>query len=120
MQRPFFRLQFLSYKNKTGLWQSGLVVAMAIGFVRDARPVRAKVNEKTHRRTDLVHFNSQTQGPIDPDCPADFTSCFEDGLLKLLPAAFLLLVGIPRLFKLQKLASLSHPCKSWKHIIKMV
>ncbi|KAK3825331.1 MAG: ATP-binding cassette transporter 1 [Benniella sp.] len=59
-------------------------------------------------------------GPVDPDCPADFTPCFEDGVLKLLPVAFLLLVGIPRLFRLWKRETLSHPSKNWKHIVKMI
>ncbi|KAK3818860.1 MAG: ATP-binding cassette transporter 1 [Benniella sp.] len=58
-------------------------------------------------------------GPIDPDCPADFTPCFENGALKLLPIVFLLLMGIPRLSKLQKQASLEHPCKNWKHVVKL-
>ncbi|KAF9140391.1 hypothetical protein BGX30_006561, partial [Mortierella sp. GBA39] len=41
-------------------------------------------------------------GPFDPECPADFTPCFEDTFIRLIPAAFLVLAGIPRLVRLAK------------------
>ncbi|KAI1297750.1 hypothetical protein EDD11_006989 [Mortierella claussenii] len=56
---------------------------------------------------------------MDPECPVDFTPCFEDSALKLLPVVFLVLAGIPRLIKLSKRASLSHPSKSWTHSFKL-
>ncbi|KAG0259962.1 hypothetical protein BG011_002238 [Mortierella polycephala] len=58
-------------------------------------------------------------GPLDPKCPADFTPCFEDGLLRLVPVLFLILAGIPRLVKLSKQESLSYPYKNWRQSLKL-
>ncbi|CAO3569188.1 unnamed protein product [Mortierella alpina] len=59
-------------------------------------------------------------GPFDPDCPSDFTPCFEDTALRLVPVAFLLLAGLPRLVKLSKQTSLSHPSKNWRQTLKQI
>ncbi|KAI7828580.1 ATP-binding cassette transporter 1, partial [Gamsiella multidivaricata] len=55
-------------------------------------------------------------GPFNPNCPADFTPCFEDTVLRLIPVVFLLVAGIPRLVKLSKQSSLTHPSKNWRQI----
>ncbi|GJJ71293.1 ATP-binding cassette, subfamily C (CFTR/MRP), member 1 [Entomortierella parvispora] len=58
--------------------------------------------------------------PFSPDCPADFTPCFENTVVRLAPVAFLLAVGVPRYFNLAKRASLAHPSKSWRQILKLI
>ncbi|KAG0313169.1 hypothetical protein BGZ99_009032 [Dissophora globulifera] len=59
-------------------------------------------------------------GPFNPECPADFTPCFEDTLLRLLPIGFLLVAGVPRLVRLSKQTSLIHPSKNWRQIVKLI
>ncbi|KAF9178380.1 hypothetical protein BGZ50_007768, partial [Haplosporangium sp. Z 11] len=59
-------------------------------------------------------------GPFNPDCPADFTPCFEDTVLRLIPVAFLLVAGLPRLITLSKQASLSNPSKNWRQVVKVI
>ncbi|KAF9359131.1 hypothetical protein BGX26_000075 [Mortierella sp. AD094] len=61
-----------------------------------------------------------TWGPFDPKCPADFTPCFEDTFLKLVPVAFLLIAGLPRLIKLSKQESLRYPSTSWRQTLKLI
>ncbi|KAF8948965.1 hypothetical protein BGZ47_000640 [Haplosporangium gracile] len=56
-------------------------------------------------------------GPFDPDCPADFTPCFEDTFIRLIPAAFLVLAGVPRLVRLAKQESIRHP-SDWRQSLK--
>ncbi|KAF9941830.1 hypothetical protein BGZ67_003920 [Mortierella alpina] len=64
--------------------------------------------------------HSNPWGPFNPDCPADFTPCFEDTALRLLPVAFLLLAGLPRLVELSKKTSLSHPSQNWRQTLKQI
>ncbi|KAF9996575.1 Multidrug resistance-associated protein 1, partial [Entomortierella chlamydospora] len=59
-------------------------------------------------------------GPFDPECPADFTPCFEDTFLKLVPVVFLLVAGLPRLIKLSKQQSLRYPSTSWRQTLKLI
>ncbi|KAF8928276.1 hypothetical protein BGZ58_009765 [Dissophora ornata] len=59
-------------------------------------------------------------GPFNPDCPADFTPCFEDTALRLIPVAFLLVAGLHRLVRLSKQTSLSHPSRNWRQIFKLI
>ncbi|KAF9100932.1 hypothetical protein BGX27_000181 [Mortierella sp. AM989] len=59
-------------------------------------------------------------GPFNPDCPADFTPCFEDSVLRLAPVLFLIVAGVPRLAHLSKLSTLSHPSKNWRQILKLI
>ncbi|KAF9948426.1 hypothetical protein BGZ72_009661 [Mortierella alpina] len=68
----------------------------------------------------LLCQTKDTWGPIDPECPADFTPCFEDTLLKLIPVVFLVVAGIPRLVTLSKQESLSYPYKNWRQTVKLV
>ncbi|KAF9191139.1 hypothetical protein BGZ51_007720 [Haplosporangium sp. Z 767] len=58
-------------------------------------------------------------GPFNPDCPADFTPCFEDTVLRLIPVVFLMIAGIARATKLAKQESLRNPDKSWHQILKL-
>ncbi|KAI1318942.1 hypothetical protein EDD11_005376 [Mortierella claussenii] len=59
-------------------------------------------------------------GPFNPDCPADFTPCFEDTALRFIPVAFLVLAGLPRLVRLSKQASVVRPSASWPQILKLI
>ncbi|KAG0004492.1 hypothetical protein BGZ80_000819, partial [Entomortierella chlamydospora] len=59
-------------------------------------------------------------GPFNPDCPADFTPCFEDSVLRLIPVLFLILTGVPRLVRLSKQSSLVHPSKNWRQVLKLL
>ncbi|OAQ30743.1 ATP-binding cassette transporter 1 [Linnemannia elongata AG-77] len=59
-------------------------------------------------------------GPFDPECPADFTPCFEDTFIRLIPAAFLVLAGVPRLVRLAKQESIRHPVSDWRQSLKQV
>ncbi|KAF9112024.1 hypothetical protein BGX27_004109 [Mortierella sp. AM989] len=59
-------------------------------------------------------------GPFDPECPADFTPCFEDTFLKLIPVAFLLVAGLLRFVKLSKQESLHYPSTSWRQTVKLL
>ncbi|KAF8985597.1 hypothetical protein BGZ46_003292 [Entomortierella lignicola] len=61
-----------------------------------------------------------TWGPFNPDCPADFTPCFEDSVLRLIPVLFLIVAGIPRLIALSKQSSLARPSKGWLQIFKLI
>ncbi|KAF9285512.1 hypothetical protein BGZ68_003791 [Mortierella alpina] len=58
-------------------------------------------------------------GPLDPECPADFTPCFEDTVLKVIPVVFLVLAGVPQLVKLSKQEVLSYPSKNWRQTVKL-
>ncbi|KAF9093229.1 hypothetical protein BGX29_010035 [Mortierella sp. GBA35] len=58
-----------------------------------------------------------TWGPFDPDCPADFTPCFEDTFVKLIPAVFLIVAGFPRLVRLAKQESI-RPLSDWRQTLK--
>ncbi|KAF9435665.1 ATP-binding cassette, sub-C (CFTR MRP), member 9 [Entomortierella beljakovae] len=64
--------------------------------------------------------NEDTWGPFNPDCPADFTPCFEDSFLRLVPVFFLAVAGIPRLITISKQSSLSHPSKNWRQTLKLI
>ncbi|KAF9199094.1 hypothetical protein BGZ49_010827 [Haplosporangium sp. Z 27] len=59
-------------------------------------------------------------GPMDPECSADFTPCFEDTFLKLVPVAFIFIVGVPRLVKLLKQESLRYNSTSWRQVLKLI
>ncbi|KAG0202488.1 hypothetical protein BGX28_005009 [Mortierella sp. GBA30] len=59
-------------------------------------------------------------GPFNPDCPADFSPCFEDTVLRLIPVVFLVLAGLPRLVRLSKQTSLSHPSHNWRQVLKQI
>ncbi|KAF9359851.1 hypothetical protein BGX26_011228 [Mortierella sp. AD094] len=61
-----------------------------------------------------------TLGPFNPDCPSDFTPCFEDSVLRLIPVLFLILTGVPRLVHLSKQSSLVHPSKNWRQVLKLL
>ncbi|KAF9128020.1 hypothetical protein BGW39_005426 [Mortierella sp. 14UC] len=63
---------------------------------------------------------ASTWGPFDPECPADFTQCFEDTFIRLIPAAFLVLAGIPRIVRLAKQESIRHPVADWRQTIGLV
>ncbi|KAF9937446.1 hypothetical protein BGZ67_001284 [Mortierella alpina] len=56
---------------------------------------------------------------MDPECPADFTPCFEDTFLKLIPVVFLAVAGVPRLVQWSKQESLSYPYKNWRQTVKL-
>ncbi|KAF9947639.1 hypothetical protein BGZ70_002580, partial [Mortierella alpina] len=58
-------------------------------------------------------------GPVDPECPADLTPCFEDTFLKLIPVVFLVLAGVPRLVQLSKQESLGYPYRNWRQTVKL-
>ncbi|CAO3563902.1 unnamed protein product [Mortierella alpina] len=58
-------------------------------------------------------------GPVDPECPADLTPCFEDTVLKLVPVVFLLVAGVPRLVHLSKQESLTFPYRNWRQTVKL-
>ncbi|KAI1317577.1 hypothetical protein EDD11_008147 [Mortierella claussenii] len=64
--------------------------------------------------------NKGKWGPFDSDCPADFTPCFEDTFIKLIPVVFLLVAGLARLVKLSKQESLRYPTTSWRQTLKLV
>jgi len=73
----------------------------------------------------LLHFQGLFDpfdpfDPFSPECPADFTPCFENTVVRLLPAVFFVAAGVPRYFNLSKHASLAHPSKSWRQILKLV
>ncbi|KAF9327392.1 hypothetical protein BG006_009279 [Podila minutissima] len=59
-------------------------------------------------------------GPFNPSCAPDFTPCFEDTVLRLVPTVILLAGGIPRLVHLTKQPSLFRPSKNWRQILKLV
>ncbi|KAK3829900.1 MAG: ATP-binding cassette transporter 1 [Linnemannia elongata] len=59
-------------------------------------------------------------GPFDPECPADFTPCFEDTFIRLIPAVFLILAGVPRLARLAKQESIRHYVSDWRQSLKQV
>ncbi|KAG0327184.1 hypothetical protein BG000_001046 [Podila horticola] len=59
-------------------------------------------------------------GPFNPNCAPDFTPCFEDTVLRLVPTVILLAGGIPRLVHLAKQTSLFRPSKNWRQILKLV
>ncbi|KAG0225249.1 ATP-binding cassette transporter 1 [Mortierella sp. GBAus27b] len=59
-------------------------------------------------------------GPFDPECPGDFTPCFEDTVLRLVPVAFLFVAGLPRLVQLSKQSTLSYPSTNWRQTLKVV
>ncbi|KAF9193209.1 hypothetical protein BGZ51_003958 [Haplosporangium sp. Z 767] len=76
-------------------------------------------NISSDRQLMIKIFLTIIFGPFDPKCPADFTPCFEDGLLRLVPVLFLTLAGVPRLIKLSKQESLSYPYKNWRQSLKL-
>ncbi|KAG0347607.1 hypothetical protein BG004_007368 [Podila humilis] len=59
-------------------------------------------------------------GPFNPNCAPDFTPCFEDTVLRLVPTVILLAGGIPRLVHLTKQESLYRPFKNWRQTLKLV
>ncbi|KAG0343296.1 hypothetical protein BG000_000015 [Podila horticola] len=64
--------------------------------------------------------SKQPWGPFNPDCPSDFTPCFENTVLRLIPVAFLFLAGIPRLFTLARQPRLSQPSTNWRQWAKVL
>ncbi|KAF9435675.1 hypothetical protein BGZ76_005767, partial [Entomortierella beljakovae] len=59
-------------------------------------------------------------GPFDPDCPADFTPCFEDTFLKLIPVVFLFIAGSLRTSQLAKQEDLRYPFSGSKQTLKLI
>ncbi|KAF9429896.1 ATP-binding cassette, sub-C (CFTR MRP), member 9 [Podila epigama] len=58
-------------------------------------------------------------GPFNPSCAPDFTPCFEDTVLRLVPAAILLIGGSFRFLKLYKQDDLFRPSKNWRQTLKV-
>ncbi|KAF9583122.1 hypothetical protein BGW38_010208 [Lunasporangiospora selenospora] len=56
---------------------------------------------------------------MDPECPFDFTPCFEDIVVKAIPVALLVLFGVPRLFSLLRRSSLCYPSRQWRQVLKL-
>ncbi|KAF9356142.1 hypothetical protein BGX34_010083 [Mortierella sp. NVP85] len=59
-------------------------------------------------------------GPFNPECPGDFTPCFEDTAIRLIPVVFLFLTGVPRLIRISKQSTLTYPSKNWRQTLKVV
>ncbi|KAF9586459.1 hypothetical protein BGW38_004536 [Lunasporangiospora selenospora] len=68
----------------------------------------------------FLQCQSGDLGPFNPECPADFTPCFEESVLKLIPVVFLSVGGLVRFRQLSKVSNLAHPSKNWRQIVKLI